>query len=77
MRAFDARKGVCTVKRFAALVAFVAIPLSLTGCYEDATPVQYEPGVYKGGPDPLLNRLESGELHETLDGRAGEAFRDR
>ncbi len=65
------------MKRFATLVAFVAIPLSLAGCYEDATPVQYEPGVYKGDSDPLVNRLESGELHETLDDRAGEAFRDR
>lgn len=77
MRAFDAREGDSTVKRIAALLASVAIPLSLTGCYEDATPVRYEPGVYKGGPDPLIYRLESGELHETLDDRVGQAFRDR
>lgn len=77
MRAFDAREGVFTVKRIAALLASVAIPLSLSGCYEDATPVRYEPGVYKGDSDPLVQRLESGEIHETLDDRVGQAFQDR
>lgn len=66
-----------TVKRIAALLASVAISLSLSGCYEDAAPVQYEPGVYKGRADPLVQRLESDEIHETLDDRAGQAFRDR
>lgn len=66
------------MKRIAALLASVAIPLSLSGCYEDATPVLYEAGVYKGDSDPLVQRLESGEeIHETLGDRAGEAFEDR
>lgn len=49
----------------------------ISGCYEDITPTQYEPGVYKGGDDPLRSKLESGDLHEQLSERFQTTARDR
>lgn len=53
------------------------LALLVSGCYESATPTLYEPGVYKGGDDPLRARLESGGLHEQLEERFATAARDR
>jgi hypothetical protein len=52
-------------------------PIVLAGCYEDVTPVNYEPGVYKGSDDPLRAKLRDGELHEELAQRVDRAFTDR
>lgn len=52
-------------------------PFVLSGCYEDVTPVNYEPGVYKGSDDPLRAKLRDGELHDQLATRVDQAFTDR
>lgn len=59
-----------------ALAVAVAL-LGLGGCYETSTPKQYEPGVYKGTRDPLLRKLEQGELRSQLDERFRTAATDR
>ena len=51
--------------------------LALAGCYEDTTPVNYEPGVYKGAEDPLLDKLEGEALQAELEQRFQRAARDR
>lgn len=59
-------------------VAVVSLAtLLLAGCYEDVTPVNYEPGVYKGSTDPLRAKLRDGQLHEQLAQRVDRAFTDR
>lgn len=51
--------------------------LALAGCYEESTPAYYQPGEYKGEEDPLLGKLEQGNLHEQLERRFDRAARDR
>jgi len=58
-------------------IGLVLAALVLSGCYGDATPTRYEPGEYKGSDDPLLDKLKSGDLHETLNERFTQAARDR
>ena len=58
-------------------IAVALACMALAGCYEDATPTRYEPGVYKGERDPLLDKLETGELHGELEQRFNRAARDR
>ncbi len=65
------------MSRWAITVAATAALLALSGCYEDTTPTQYEPGVYKGASDPLLDKLESEELRNELDARFERAATDR
>jgi hypothetical protein len=60
-----------------ALLLTAVSMLALAGCYEDATPVNYEPHVYKGAPDPLLDKLEQSELQSKLEARFETAARDR
>lgn len=43
--------------------------LLLAGCYDEPGVTVYEPGVYKGSPDPLLGKLKSGDLHAQLEQR--------
>lgn len=59
------------------MLAIALATLALGGCYESATPEQYEPGQYKGEKDPLLDKLESGELHGELEQRFHRAAQDR
>lgn len=75
--ASDARRRPGDMSRYAVLFAVVASVVVLGGCYEETTPTRYEPGVYKGADDPLLAVLEDGDLHEDLENRFEEAFRDR
>lgn len=65
------------MSRYALLALALLAPLILAGCYEDVTPTSYEPGVYKGETDPLLDKLESGDLREELDQRFEIAATDR
>lgn len=65
------------MSRCAPLAFALMAPLIVAGCYEDVTPTNYEPGVYKGETDPLLDKLESGDLREELDQRFEIAATDR
>lgn len=65
------------MSRYAIFALALAAPLALAGCYEDVTPVQYDPGVYKGDNDPLGEKLESGDLQEELNERFKTAATDR
>ncbi|MDT8449399.1 MAG: hypothetical protein RQ847_04425 [Wenzhouxiangellaceae bacterium] len=47
-----------------------------TGCYESADVTLYEPGIYKGRHDSLLDKLENPELRQKLDQRF-DGQRDR
>ena len=55
------------------LALLAATSLTLAGC-SDVT--VYEPGVYKGASDPLVEDLRSEELRSALEERA-EKQRDR
>ncbi|MBS3785744.1 MAG: hypothetical protein KGY57_02935 [Gammaproteobacteria bacterium] len=49
------------------LLALGLLVVALTGCYESVSDVTiYEPGVYKGSDDPLLNQTGSAESAEAL-----------
>ena len=65
------------MKRFLVPTLVVLAPLVLAGCYEDTTPTRYEPGVYKGAQDPLLEELESEELRTRLNERFERVAADR
>ena len=65
------------MSRYALFTLALLVPLLVTGCYEDVTPTSYDPGVYKGKTDPLLEKLESGDLRDELDQRFEIAATDR
>jgi len=65
------------MSRYALLALALLAPLVVAGCYEDVTPTRYEAGVYKGKTDPLLEKLESGDLRDQLDQRFEIAATDR
>ena len=65
------------MSRYAKLGLVAAAAIALGGCYETATPTQYEPGVYKGKKDPLEAKLSSGDLRAELDERFKQAAQDR
>lgn len=53
------------------------VALALVGCYESAGVTRHQPGVYKGEPDPLVDKLaNSDDLREQLDQRF-DGQRDR
>ena len=60
-----------------ALAAATVLTVGLGGCYETTTPKQYEPGVYKGSKDPLLDKLKQDDLRSELDERFMTAAQDR
>lgn len=64
-------------RKLLGVAVVLTAPLVLAGCYEDVTPVNYEPGVYKGSDDPLRAKLREGNLHEQLAQRVDRAFTDR
>ena len=76
-RVTAAAPGERIMRRLALSVLGLGAALALTGCYEDTTPTQYEPGVYKGTSDPLRNKLESQELRDQLDERFARVAADR
>jgi hypothetical protein len=51
--------------------------LALAGCYESPEVVVYEPHVYKGGKDPLLERQRLADTREQLIGRFNLVQTDR
>lgn len=59
--------------KISALALLTAASLAFAGC-SDVT--FYEPGVYKGSSDPLVEELRSDELRTALDERV-ETQRDR
>ncbi|MFP4252770.1 MAG: hypothetical protein ACLFRM_09055 [Guyparkeria sp.] len=66
------------MKRMTLPALMLLAAFALAGCYEDTTPTQYEPGVYKGADDPLLDKLESDDdLRNQLDERFEQAATDR
>ncbi len=65
-------------RRPLALVALLAGALFLGGCYEDAGDVTlYEPGEYKGEPDPLLDDSGTESFNEALRERFAAGQTDR
>ena len=60
-----------------AILAFWLAVSSLCGCYESVGVTWYEPGVYKGAPDPLLQRLKGDELNRQLAERIDQVQTDR
>lgn len=51
--------------------------LALAGCYESPDATVYEAGDYKGEPDPLVEKLRSEEVQETLAERIETGQTDR
>lgn len=51
--------------------------LALLGCYEPPGVTLYEPGVYKGADDPLLDKLADEELQQALEARVRRVQADR
>ena len=58
-------------------VALAFLPMSLTACAERADVTLHEPGVYKGGKDPLLAKQEDPQHIETLQERFAKGQTDR
>ena len=58
------------------VLALAFLPMSLTACAEKADVTLHEPGVYKGGEDPLLAKQDS-EYTETLQDRFARGQTDR
>ena len=58
------------------VLALAFLPLSLTACAERADVTLHEPGVYKGGEDPLLAKQDS-KYVETLQDRFAKGQTDR
>jgi hypothetical protein len=59
--------------KISGLALLLAASLALAGCGDVTV---YEPGVYKGASDPLVEDLRSEELRAALEERA-EKQRDR
>ena len=63
-------------RSLAMVLALAFLPLSLTACAERAEVTLHEPGVYKGGKDPLLAKQDS-QYVETLQDRFAKGQTDR
>ena len=61
----------------ALVLALAFLPLSLTACAERADVTLHEPGVYKGGEDPLLAKQQDPQYVETLQERFAKGQSDR
>ena len=61
----------------ALVVALAFLPMSLTACAERADVTLHEPGVYKGGEDPLLAKQQDPQHIETLQERFAKGQSDR
>ena len=60
-----------------AMLAFGLAVSILCGCYESADVTWIEAGVYKGAHDPLVQRLNGGELDRQLAERINRVQTDR
>jgi len=55
----------------------VASLVVLAGCHEPVSVTVYEPGEYKGAPDPLLKTLAKAEHRDALKERFATVQTDR
>ena len=56
------------MKMLLSLIAGVSLTFVLAGCYESPSVTSYQPGVYKGTKDPLL-QASAGQRAETMKKR--------
>lgn len=56
------------MNRLLSLIAGVSLTFVLAGCYESSSITSYEPGVYKGNKDPLL-QASADQRAETMKKR--------
>ena len=61
----------------AMVLALALLPMSLTACAERADVTLHEPGVYKGGVDPLLAQQQNPQQIQTLQERFAKGQSDR
>jgi hypothetical protein len=59
------------------LFVTAAVLTGLAGCYESPKMKVYQPGVYKGDKDPLLDKQRTPEQQATLRERFDRVQRDR
>ena len=64
-------------RQLATALALTVMSMSLTACAERADVTLHEPGVYKGGEDPLLAKQQSPQYAETLQERFAKGQSDR
>jgi hypothetical protein len=64
-------------RSLAMALALAFLPLSLTACAERADVTLHEPGVYKGGADPLLAKQADPQHVEALQDRFAKGQSDR
>ena len=64
-------------RRLAMALALAVMSMSLTACAERANVTLHEPGVYKGGVDPLLTQQQDPQQIQTLQGRFAKGQSDR
>ena len=58
-------------------LALAILPFSLTACAERSDVTLHEPGVYKGGADPLLAKQADPQHVEALQDRFAKGQTDR
>ena len=58
-------------------LALAVMSMSLTACAERADVTLHEPGVYKGGVDPLLAKQQNPQQIQTLQERFAKGQSDR
>lgn len=58
-------------------IVTVAVMTGLAGCYESPKVNIYQPGVYKGAKDPLLDKERTPEQQTALRERFDRVQRDR
>jgi hypothetical protein len=73
---------VTTVKKkgqrpLAMALALAVMSMSLTACGKQASVTLHEPGVYKGGVDPLLAQQQDPQQIQALQGRFAKGQSDR
>jgi hypothetical protein len=56
---------------------FLMFAMSVVGCYQSPNTALHEPHVYKGGQDPLMEKLQQGDLRQRLDERFAAVQTDR
>jgi cobalamin biosynthesis protein CobD/CbiB len=64
-------------RSLAVALALAVLPMSLAACAERADVTLHEPGVYKGGEDPLLAKQQNPQNIETLQDRFAKGQSDR
>lgn len=57
-------------------IIMLGLAAMAAGCYETTDVTEFEPGIYKGETDPLLN-ADSGERAQTLQERFDTVQTDR